>query len=406
MAVSRGAFAFWVGSFRIHGRRQPVTKHIGSLNQPLDLQWICHTCPFSSASWDLAPTNSLRNQTIKKLIPSQPFHHVSWPHTSPYHEDDWEESLSMCVLVRPNESSGVHTLVEIPLFGETKLGELLAPVNHKSSEFSFVLTTVDGSREDDISVRSFKRIKHPLEREHGCFRSLFEVERCPAPLMCGSQFYCFHSPGTQTMAHSKDNPRQDIGLEKNKEESPQFYPNSLCSIEARAEGSSREGDSEGEQKLAIAYKRLRSELPNFFRKNHDYTMYSNDIEFINGLLNTSTRGRVVYQLTLSLWRLMCLLYFADARLEVLKLTKHMEDGTIKARWRLRGLPFLTLMLRFYRKDKSQLYRRLIFHAGGPALIPPMYHWANDPMIQILKPAAQPSRQADVTKLSSSVFISS
>ncbi|XP_061687658.1 uncharacterized protein C6orf136 homolog isoform X3 [Syngnathoides biaculeatus] len=115
-----------------------------------------------------------------------------------------------------------------------------------------------------------------------------------------------------------------------------------------------------------------NQLPNFFRKNHDYTMYSNDIEFINGLLNTSTRGRVVYQLTLSLWRLMCLLYFADARLEVLKLTKHMEDGTIKARWRLRGLPFLTLMLRFYRKDKSQLYRSYdafsTFYIGHDGLI--------------------------------------
>lgn len=68
------------------------------------------------------------------------------------------------------------------------------------------------------------------------------------------------------------------------------------------------------------------------------------------------RGRVAYQLNLSLWRLLCLCFFADVRLEVLKLTKHMEDRTIKARWRLRGVPFHTLLLRFYRKDKSQLYR--------------------------------------------------
>jgi hypothetical protein len=30
--------------------------------------------------------------------------------------------------------------------------------------------------------------------------------------------------------------------------------------------------------------------------------------------------------------------------------------TIKARWRVRGLPFLSLLLRFYRKDKTDLYR--------------------------------------------------
>lgn len=68
------------------------------------------------------------------------------------------------------------------------------------------------------------------------------------------------------------------------------------------------------------------------------------------------RGRLLYQLSLSLWRLLCLCYYAEVRLEVLKLTKHMEDGTIKARWRVKGLPFHSLLLRFYYKDKSQLYR--------------------------------------------------
>lgn len=68
------------------------------------------------------------------------------------------------------------------------------------------------------------------------------------------------------------------------------------------------------------------------------------------------RGRVVYQLTLSLWRLLCQCYCAEVRLEVLKLTKHIEEGTIKARWRMRGLPLYSLLLRFYQKDKSHLYR--------------------------------------------------
>ena len=68
------------------------------------------------------------------------------------------------------------------------------------------------------------------------------------------------------------------------------------------------------------------------------------------------RGRLAYQLGLSVWRLLCLCYYAEARLEVLKLTKHMEDGTVKARWRVHGLPFHSLLRRFYRKDKSLLYR--------------------------------------------------
>uniref|UniRef100_A0A3Q1FYL8 Si:ch211-215a10.4 n=1 Tax=Acanthochromis polyacanthus TaxID=80966 RepID=A0A3Q1FYL8_9TELE len=92
------------------------------------------------------------------------------------------------------------------------------------------------------------------------------------------------------------------------------------------------------------YERLRIQLPNFFMTNHDYTMYSNDVEFINGIINVKISGRILYQLTLSLWRLLCLCYYAEARLDVLKLTKHMEDGTIKARWRIKGLPFYSLLM--------------------------------------------------------------
>ncbi|XP_077405546.1 uncharacterized protein C6orf136 homolog isoform X2 [Vanacampus margaritifer] len=347
MAVSRVSVAFWVGCVRIHGRRQPITKHIRSLSQPVDLQWIYPTRPLSSASWALAPPNSLRHQTDKQASPSLPFHHATWPPRAAYHEKDWEESLSMCVLVRQNKSSCVHTIVEIPLF-------------------------VDGRREDDISIR--KSSKHPEKRQHGCFRSLFQAESCPAPFIYGSQFYCFHSPETEPIAHHRPlNSRQDIALDRNKmDDFPLLNPTSLCSYDARTDGSHREGDSEKEQKLAMAYERLRSELPNFFHKNHDYSMYSNDVEFINGLLNTKTRGRLIYQVSVLLWRLCCHLYFCDTRLEVLKLTKHMEDGTIKARWRLRGLPYHTLMLRFYRKDKSQLYRSYdvfsTFYIGHDGLI--------------------------------------
>lgn len=57
-----------------------------------------------------------------------------------------------------------------------------------------------------------------------------------------------------------------------------------------------------------------------------------------------------------MWRLVGLCCCAEARLEVLKLTKHLEDGTIRARWSFRCLPFHSLLLHFYQKDKSHLYR--------------------------------------------------
>ncbi|XP_070777763.1 uncharacterized protein C6orf136 homolog [Enoplosus armatus] len=373
MAVSRGGVAFWVGCVRSHGRRQPIKRQSWSLREGGDWQWISRTRPLSSASWALAPPNSLRYQNIKQPVLSHPFHHATQPERGSYYEEDWEESLSVCVLVRQADSDGLHTLLEIPLSAHSKLRELLALGAHKSSEFSFPLTTVEGSGEDDISDGGFKRNSvGDAKREHGCFRSLFEAEGCPAPFMHGSQFYCFHCPGTEPLPGSGLKSIQDTGLDGKLVELPLLPPTALCSHAEIAEGGHTEGDSEREEKLALMYERLRIELPNFFMKTHDYTMYSKDMEFINGLINTKTRGRVMYHITLSLWRLLCLCYYAKARLEVLKLTKHMEDGTIKARWRVRGLPFYSLVLRFYRKDKSLLYRSYdafsTFYIGQDGLI--------------------------------------
>ncbi|XP_071775274.1 uncharacterized protein C6orf136 homolog [Centroberyx gerrardi] len=377
MAVSRGGIAFWVGCVRSHGRRQPIKKRHWSLDQIADWQWIGQTRPLSSASWALVPPNGLRYQNVKQPALSHPFHHASQPQRASCFEEEWEDSVSVCVLVRPGESDSQRTLVEIPLFGQTKIGELLAPGANKPMEFLFPLTTVDGSREDDISVGTKadsleRKDADAAKREHGCFRSLFEAEGCPAPFMYGSHFYCFHCPGTEPASGCGVKSRHVIGLESKPSELSLLLPASLCSHAETAEGDHNERESEGEEKLALMYERLRIELPSFFLKSHDYTMYSDDVEFINGLLNTKTRGRLLYQLTLSLWRLLCFCYYAEARLEVLKLTKHMEDGTIKARWRIKGLPFHTLMLRFYRKDKSHLYRSYdafsTFYIGHDGLI--------------------------------------
>ncbi|XP_058260794.1 uncharacterized protein C6orf136 homolog [Hemibagrus wyckioides] len=363
MAVCRGGVSFWVGCIRSHGCQPLIKKQNWNVWQVV-LNAPCRS--LSSGSWVLAPPNSLHYQSVQKLSPPNPFHHVSQPREQTP-EEDWEETLGMCVLLKPREAVDQHTLVEVPLFGQIKLSELLALGANRPIDFSFPLTTVDGRREDDISVTAKSRTEQNPDLEQSSFRSLFQAEGCPAPFMLGSCFYCFHCPGTAPVAEAGDKLR--IGHV--------FFPRSFSALSSDTEtvsmdrGSS-EKDNENEEKLALMYEKLRIELPRFFLKNHDYSMYSNNMEFINDLLNMKTRGRVAYQLTLALWRLMCLCYYADARLEVLKLTKHPEDGSIKARWRVKGLPFHTLLLRFYKKDKSQFYRTFdafsTFYLGSDGLI--------------------------------------
>lgn len=372
MAVCRGGVSLWVGCIRIHGGRQPLRKRSWSVWQTIESPLNDPCRVLSSASWALAPPNSLRYQPVKKPSVSHPFHHACQPRSDRAHclEEEFEETLSLCVLLKPSETNEQHTLVEVPLFGQVKLGEFLNLRSSKPTDFIFPLTTVDGRREDDISIVGMPWTeKSPGQRESGSFRSLFETEGCPAPFILGSHFYCFHCPGMEPVHVAGDRLR----IEREEQTCFPSSSSSLCShaAEGMDKGHS-EKDMENEEKLALMYERLRIELTGFFVKNHDYSMYSSDVEFINGLLNTKTRGRVAYQLTLSLWRLLCLCYYAEARMEVLKLTKHPEDGSIKARWRIKGLPLHSLLLRFYKKDKTQLYRTYdafsTFYVGSDGLI--------------------------------------
>lgn len=208
----------------------------------------------SSGSWALAPPNSLHHQSVQKPSPPSPFHHASQPR-EPTPEEDWEETLSMCVLLKPREAVDQRTLVEIPLFGQIKLSELLALGANRPTDFSFPLTTVDGRREDDISVIGKSRTEPKPDREQSSFRSLFEAEGCPAPFTLGSGFYCFHCPETEPVPEAGDQLR--IGHV--------FFPRSFSSLcrytetESMDRGSG-EKDDENEEKLALMYEKLRTEV--------------------------------------------------------------------------------------------------------------------------------------------------
>ncbi|XP_044913156.1 uncharacterized protein C6orf136 homolog isoform X3 [Felis catus] len=150
------------------------------------------------------------------------------------------------------------------------------------------------------------------------------------------------------------------GLRSLFEGPPCPYPGALIPFQAPGTScpcpATPSGDPSMEEHLAIMYERLRHELPNLFLHSHDYTLYSSDVEFINEILNIRTKGLTWYILSLTLCRFLAWNYFAQLRLEVLQLTRHPENWTLQARWRLVGLPIHMLFLRFYKRDKEELYQ--------------------------------------------------
>ncbi|KAG9335641.1 hypothetical protein JZ751_004292 [Albula glossodonta] len=296
MAVYRGGIAFWVRCGRSHGCRHPIKRQCWTPTKSLDLRHSGPSRPISCFSWVRATPSHLRYQTVGQAAfdspLSNPARHAGNQVRILGLDEDWEEAVSLCVLLGPGEPEGQRTLVEVHLLGQTRLGDLLASGTGRPGEFLFPLTTVDGRREDDISVSGRgggERQRDGQMRERESFRSLFEAERCPAPFMWGSQFYCFHCPEKEPSPGHRAKSSLRTGQDVEARNLSAWHSVSYCS-HSEAEGGEeqeKQREREREEKLAVMYERLRVELPSFFVKNHDYGL-----------------GRGLYQLTLSVWKLL------------------------------------------------------------------------------------------------------
>ncbi|KAM7341786.1 uncharacterized protein C6orf136 homolog isoform 2-T2 [Cochliomyia hominivorax] len=100
--------------------------------------------------------------------------------------------------------------------------------------------------------------------------------------------------------------------------------------------------------LEHAYSVLSDTLPKLFIQPLDYSIYSPNLEFQNNITGKHTIGLYHYVKQIALLRTVGHLKYAYVKMEVLKITKHPEDFTIKIRWRVRGISGLKVMLNFWK----------------------------------------------------------
>ncbi|XP_040179396.1 uncharacterized protein C6orf136 homolog isoform X2 [Rana temporaria] len=178
---------------------------------------------------------------------------------------------------------------------------------------------------------------YPLGRECGylssaqldCFRSLFEPGLCRTPY----QALAFPTPSA-------------------KEGLLEF------TLSGKTKGSQATGSNQPsmEEHLAVMHEKLREELPRFFWKPANYSLYRKDVEFISSIFHVHSRGLVKYQLFLTFTRMLMLMYYSNCHISVLKLTSHPETNSIHARWSFTGLPLHSIFLFLFKSDKNELYR--------------------------------------------------
>ncbi|XP_064099277.1 uncharacterized protein LOC135210323 isoform X2 [Macrobrachium nipponense] len=107
-------------------------------------------------------------------------------------------------------------------------------------------------------------------------------------------------------------------------------------------------DKPSMEQLSRVYNVLAETLPKLFVQPLDYRIYAQQIVFENRIRGKVTVGLIPYVKQVALLRTVGHLKFAFVKFEILKITKHPEDGTIRVRWQIRGISGLKAMVQFWK----------------------------------------------------------
>lgn len=143
--------------------------------------------------------------------------------------------------------------------------------------------------------------------------------------------------------------------------------------------SSSNSNQPSEEQLHRVYDVLAYTLPKLFIQPLDYSIYNPNLIFENNIRGMRTEGLYHYVKQVALLRTVGHLKFAYVTLEILKITKHPEDNTIKVRWRIKGISALKVMFQFWKYKLWKLKEIFaeteawydgfsVFHVGPDGLI--------------------------------------
>ncbi|XP_063830347.1 uncharacterized protein LOC135079653 [Ostrinia nubilalis] len=141
-------------------------------------------------------------------------------------------------------------------------------------------------------------------------------------------------------------------------------------------------NSEGrpsEEQLMKVFHVLSKTMPELFIKPLDYSIYHPNLVFVNNIRGITTIGLFHYVKQIALLRTVGHLKFAYVKLEVMKITAHPEDSSIRLRWRIRGISGFKVFFMFWKyklwnlkeafKDQELWYDGFsTFYVGADGLI--------------------------------------
>ncbi|XP_022232135.1 uncharacterized protein C6orf136 homolog [Drosophila obscura] len=141
------------------------------------------------------------------------------------------------------------------------------------------------------------------------------------------------------------------------ERSNNIQPKRSLHENSNAQTSAKENESvrkSAPEDLERAYAVLRATLPKLFVEPLDYSIYSPNLIFENNITGKHTVGLYHFVKQIAILRTVGHLKYAYVKFEVLKITKHPDDQTVRIRWRVRGISGLKVMFQFWKYKVWQL----------------------------------------------------
>ena len=89
-------------------------------------------------------------------------------------------------------------------------------------------------------------------------------------------------------------------------------------------------------------------MPVFFQKPHDFSVYNRNIIFEDNIRNVRTVGMNAYAWQIAKIKMGAHFKYGKVTFNILKLTQHVEDSTIKIRWRIVSYPGNQIVFAFWK----------------------------------------------------------
>lgn len=138
-----------------------------------------------------------------------------------------------------------------------------------------------------------------------------------------------------------------------------FQPSPCLTNAEQSKGSTQPGNgsnAEQEERLTHIFNTLSRDIPKFFSDMLDYNVYRKDVVFENSFRGKRTVGLYQYMKEGAKLRVWGHLNYAFVKIEILKITKHTEDSTIKVRWRIVGTAGTRVIFTFWRYKIGDIKR--------------------------------------------------